>query len=271
MTRFELETWDAGRLIVNRDFAELLRHRGWLTFATIWSATADAAVAKNVRTDRVTRRFMLDDHGTERAFYIKRHSRWSLKEYLKHVIRLTWPLLGARNEWNAILEFHAAGLPTMTPVALGRSGSNSFLITESLESCTKLSDIPPPGLRRSVSEQQSRSQLIRRVAQIARTMHAAGLHHQDFYLGHLLVSRDDPRKLYVIDLGRVLKKRRLASRWIVKDLGQLNFSANATNSDRLRFFREYLGRPLTRKDLWLIRRIQLKTALINRHSRKNRL
>ena len=271
MTRFELETWDEGRVIVNRAFAELLKREGWSTFDSIWAKSADAAVAKNLRTDRVTLRFTLDDSGIQRAFYIKRHKRSSWKEYIKPLLRLTWPILGARNEWNAILDFHEVELPTMIPVAFGESGENSFLITEALERCTKLSELNHDQQSQTSSPALDRNSIIRRVALIAKTMHVAGLHHQDFYLGHLMQSETDPERIFVIDLGRVQKHRRLSQRWIVKDLAQLNYSADATDLERLRFLRDYLGRPLTKHDKNLINQIQAKSARIGRHTKKNKL
>ena len=271
MTRFELETWDSGKLIVNHSFAELLRRHDWQTFATIWSRTADAAIAKKLRTDRITLRFTLDDNGVQRPFYIKRHGRSSWKEYLKPLLRLTWPILGARNEWNAILDFHDIGLPTMTPVAFGEAGSDSFLITESLENCDKLSVVLAKSTQTSFGDGAHR-QITRNVANLARTMHNAGHHHQDFYLGHLMQSQKTPAMIYIIDLGRVQKQIPLSQRWIVKDLAQLNFSASTVPMfERLRFLRDYLGRPLTKSDKHLMACIQAKTNAIARHSRKNQL
>lgn len=271
MIRFELETWDSGRLTVNQAFADLLRQHGWQTFDAIWAHTADAAVAKKLRTDRITLRFTLNDHGMERVFYIKRHVRSSLKEYIKPLLRLTWPILGARNEWNAILHFHEVGLPTMTPVAIGQAGANSFLITEALQNCTKLSELKRKREEENSAPGEERENLVRDVAQIARKMHGAGMHHQDFYLGHLMQSQTDPRLIYVIDLGRVQRHVRLSRRWVVKDLAQLDFSAQATPVERLRFLREYLGHRLTADDRRLVTEIQSKAEAIARHSRKNQL
>ncbi|WP_373651346.1 lipopolysaccharide kinase InaA family protein [Schlesneria sp. DSM 10557] len=271
MTRFALEAWDSGRLTVNGAFVPLLQRHGWTTFARIWEETANAAIAKNLRTDRVTLSFSLNDEGGERKFYIKRHSRSSWKEYVKPLLRLTWPILGARNEWNAILAFHAARIPTMVPVALGESGSNSFLVTESLENCEKLS-------RRFAVDSEwpvtlpERTQILRNVARLARQMHSEGMHHQDFYLGHLMQSRSQPELIHIIDLGRVQRQRPLAQRWIVKDLAQLNFSAaTASTRERLQFLKGYLDRPLKSSDRRLISQIESKTASIARHSRKNKL
>lgn len=270
-------------------FSNLFRRHHWTTFEVIWTHTAEAAIAKNLRTDRITLRFTLDDAGRERAFYIKRHGRSALKEYIKPLLSFRWPILGARNEWNALLEFHDAGLPTMMPVALGQSGSNSFLITEALENCTKLSELTSPTTtpaetepRRRVDSAHAvgpdRTSLVKGIARMTRTMHAAGLHHQDYYLGHLLLpnvaaaGEAPPDRVYVIDLGRVRKQQPLAKRWIVKDLAQLNYSAReARPAERIRFLREYLGRKIGTSDRALIASIESKTAAIARHSQKNSL
>lgn len=274
MNRFELDQWDDGKLVVNHAFANLFRRQHWTTFAVIWSRTEEAVVAKKLRTDRMTLRFTLDDAGVERAFYIKRHGRSSLKEYLKPLFSLRWPILGAKNEWNALMAFHEAGLPTMTPVALGRSGANSFLITEALEDCTKLSELK----KKNESVGPDRRCLLEGVARMTQRMHTAGLHHQDYYLGHLLlpnsaaVGQVPPDRIYVIDLGRVRQQKPLSRRWVVKDLAQLNYSARDVSvADRVRFLRAYLGRKIGPNDKQLIASIAAKTSAIARHTRKNGL
>ena len=286
VSRFELDKWDDGKLVVNHAFANLLRRQHWTTFAAIWSHTAEATVAKKLRTDRITLRFTLDDAGHERAFYIKRHGRSSLKEYLKPLFSLRLPILGARNEWNALLAFHEAELPTMTPVAFGQHGANSFLITEALENCTKLSELETTKPKGSSSvnaihaedASPDRRSLVERVARTTQRMHNAGLHHQDYYLGHLLLPNPPATceslsdRVYVIDLGRVRKQNPLSQRWIVKDLAQLNYSAHgASLTERVRFLRQYLGHKIGPADKKLIASIATKTVAISRHSKKNSL
>ena len=74
--------------------------------------------------------------------------------------------------------------------------------------------------------------------------------------------------LVLIDLMR-LKQSRLA-RWRIKDLAQLLFSSDLpgiTRTDRLRFFKKYLGiRRLDGDARWLLRRIQWKASLYHRHN-----
>jgi heptose I phosphotransferase len=265
------EDWDRGRLRVNSAFAGLLRAHGLTTFDSLMHF-ADVEVAKDLRRERVTARIVLKDAAGAHGFYIKRHGPPPWKEYIKPLLHLQWPLLGARHEWNAILRFHEADIPTMTPVAFGESGRYSFLVTEALDGCQKLSEWMQQHLRPGdgVDRPETR-QLVAAVAQVARTMHRAGMHHQDFYAGHLMLPAESP-DVHVIDLGRVRERRRLGKRWIIKDLAQLDYSARFfSQGDRLRFLRAYLGRPLEPRDRGLIRQVRSKAAAIARHSRKNRL
>lgn len=270
MKNIECERWDGGRLTINREFAEMLRAAGLTTFGAVFNFEG-GTVAKDLLKERTTTRIVVPDpNGKQQAFYLKRHGPPPWKEYLKPLLRLTRPILGARNEWNALLRFQALGIPTMTPVALGESGRESFLLTEAIEDCEKLSHWMES---HSPEADPQAEAIVDELAEIARTMHAAGMHHQDFYLTHFLRPvREDGRGIHVIDLGRVREHRRLAGRWIIKDLAQLNYSARLF-SDRLRrrFLESYLGRPLGEGDRSFIRRIERKTAAIARHSRKNQL
>ena len=267
MKSFALERWDGNRLTVNAEHAALFRHAGLHTFEDIWRFTEKSVAAKNLRADRVTLRFTLTDPaGNEQTFFIKRHRGVPWIDYVKPLLQLNWPSVGARPEWDALLEFHRVGLATMTPVAIGETANASFLITAAIEGCDKLSEVAPldrPTFSRVRSE----------VALLARRMHRAGLHHQDFYLGHLMRPRNGADPIHIIDLGRVQRhKSWTAARWIIKDLAQLNYSARSvTRADRLRFLSEYLGRPLSAADRALVQRIARKTARIGRHSRKNGL
>lgn len=274
MKNLAFDAWDSGRLTINETFAGVFRRHQLTTCEAIWQFSQQAEPAKALRTDRVTLRFTLPDAaGISRTFYIKRHGRSSWKEYVKPWLQGQKPLLGAQHEWQALLAFHQHELPTMTPVACGQMGEKSFLITAALENCDKLSAIFP----QANGEEPVRQRLVAQTAQVARDMHAARLHHQDFYLGHLLQERQatphDEQQLYVIDLGRVRPHGPLfARRWIVKDLAQLNFSArSARRTERLRFLKQYLNRSLTKADRGLIHSILTKTSKIARHSAKNAL
>jgi heptose I phosphotransferase len=271
---FAFDGWDGGRLTVNREFAPLLQQHALTTFDAI-ANFAGGSVAKNVLRERTTTRVDLADaDGTPRTLYLKRHLRPGAWELVKPLLRLTRPIVGARNEWEAILRFHASGITTMVPVALGESGSRSFLVTEGIAGCEKLTAWMQAH-RHSLRNGQLAAlrDIVAGVADVARTMHAAGLHHQDFYLTHLMVPERGPTTpIHVLDLGRARFQPRLARRWIVKDLAQLDYSATGVSaSDRLRFLTRYLGHRPTPADRALVTRIVRKSRAIARHTRKNGL
>ena len=248
MKSFAFDICDGGRLTINRDFSPLLARNGLTTFNALMEYSA-GQFAKNVLRERTTTRLELTSpSGEAKVLFLKRHTRPPLVEFIKPWLRLQRPILGARNEWEAILRFHEVGIATMVPVALGESRGRSCLLTAAIEGCRKLSEwVTEQGGSHRNGQRQTWHQAITGVAEVARTMHAAGLHHQDFYLTHLMLPLGEqagqPREIHVLDLGRVRCHRRLSSRWIVKDLAQLDYSAShATRSDRLRFLTTYFGR-----------------------------
>jgi heptose I phosphotransferase len=271
---FAFDDWDGGRLTVNREFAPLLTRHALTTFDAIANFSG-GQVAKNVLRERTTTRLdFAHADGATYTLYLKRHQRPRIAELIKPLLRLTRPIVGARNEWEAILRFHEIGIATMIPVALGEAGGRSFLITEGIPGCQKLTAWLDSH-RHCVHNGQLASlrRIVAGVADVARTMHAVGMHHQDFYLTHLMLPQSGaPAPIHVLDLGRARSHSRLARRWIVKDLAQLNYSADGvSSSERLRFLKRYLGRGLTRSDRAIVRSIVSKSRAIARHSHKNGL
>lgn len=291
------ESLDHGRLIICGRFARIFRAHG-LTSCRQLLDYDGGVVARRVGS-RETRQFILNEPSGPVHFFLKRHGRPAWRDRILPWLQGGRPIHGARNEWEAILAFHDAGIPTMTPVAFGELGADSLLVTEALPArCNLLeliggrttgtsiamqtSSIPArledPEKYRTDAKQGSDfiptlRGLTERVAAIARTMHAAGFHHQDFYLNHLLLcERDGDPDVRVIDLGRVRRQFPLSHRWTVKDLAQLNFSAERLSTRaRLRFLRLYLDRPFQPADRRLVRRIAAKSRRIAAHTRKHSL
>ncbi|QDT16172.1 lipopolysaccharide core heptose(I) kinase RfaP [Alienimonas californiensis] len=279
------ERWDDGRLTVNVAFADWLREQN-LTTCAAFDRLEPTEVARHVK-QRVTARFEFDatvgDPVGGRAFYIKRHGRDPLSEYVKPLFRLTKPVLGARPEWDAMLRFHEVGLPTMTPVAFGETGPvgnrRSFVMTESLEDRERVDHwLADRRDDRTPETTIQRRALVAEVARLARRLHDAGMHHQDLYLCHWLLpakvtrGAGAPGVPSIIDLGRVRCHATLPDRWRIKDLAQIYYSAGGVpRSDQVRFLRAYLGRPLAAEDRDLVRRVRKKARAIGRHTRRNDL
>lgn len=193
-----------------------------------------------------------------KTYYRKLHTGVGWREILKNLSQIKIPVIGASNEYLAINRIRELGLDTLSPVAYGKKGLNparqtSFLITEELRDTLSLAvyaegwprQPPPPAQRRA---------LIKRVAEIARGMHRAGINHRDLYICHFLldqsaVARQDllnPR-LFLVDLHRARIRKQVPRRWQIKDLASIYFSSldiGLTRRDVLRFLRVYFDQPL---------------------------
>ena len=86
----------------------------------------------------------------------------------------------------------------------------------------------------SAADMAHKQAISRRIADIARRLHAAGWYHRDFYLCHLFIrvigGEPDAFELAMIDFGRLTHSRR--PRWQIKDLGELLFSADVSGITR---------------------------------------
>jgi len=193
-----------------------------------------------------------------KGYYLKIHPGIGWAEILRALLQGKLPVLGAQDEYRAILALQQAGVRTMTIAGYGVRHSNparreSFIITEEIGNAVSLEELiegkggPTPTLRK-------KRVLIREVAAIARAMHRRGVNHRDFYLCHFLLPEQwlvrqngEAPPLHVIDLHRAQVRRRVPLRWRLKDLAGLHFSsmnAGLTQRDRLLFIACYENRPL---------------------------
>lgn len=198
---------------------------------------------------RKTLQFMLGG----KSYFIKNHFGVGWKEIFKNIVQLRMPILGAENEWRAISKLKSLGLATMTSVAYGSKGWNparrqSLIVTEDLTATISLEDYckdwgqNPPNFA-------LKQKLLSKLASISRTLHRGGVGHRDFYLCHFLmpkgcldVASDQPFELFIIDLHRALIKNPLGTRWIIKDVSGLCYSAldiGLTQRDYFRFIKTY--------------------------------
>ncbi|HFZ8994768.1 TPA: lipopolysaccharide core heptose(I) kinase RfaP [Citrobacter freundii] len=201
---------------------------------------------------RKTFRFELNQTG----YFIKIHYGTTLKEVLKNLLSFRLPVLGADREWKAIHRLSEAGVDTMYGVAFGMRGINplritSFIITEELANTVSLEDYCRAWQQKKPIFQEKRS-IIRRLAQMVRGMHSAGVNHRDCYLCHFLLHQPynsgmQTPKLSVIDLHRAQIRAHVPLRWRNKDLIGLYFSSMDTGlskTDILFFLKIYFDKSL---------------------------
>lgn len=222
----------------------------WLRddFAQLWRGKDPFAMAFSLEgeTYRVLeQRQTLAFTANGKRYFIKRHRGATWGEILKNLVTLRLPVVSARNEYRAIRRLHELRLRAPVLVAYGRRGATpgtleSFLVTEDVGPNITLEDYCGEWKTRRPAFSEKRA-LIDELAAISRTLHTHGVCHRDYYLCHFL--RTTPgAPLTLIDLHRALVTRRLARRWIVKDLAGLYFSAldcGLTWRDLYRFMRAY--------------------------------
>ena len=199
-----------------------------------------------------------------RNYFIKMHRGVGWREIIKNLFAFRLTTLGAQEEYKAIREMEKVGILVPEICAYATDGINpaninSFIVTKQIEYqydlekfCGNWPAQPPSFLYKR--------QLIRRVAEIARNMHAAGMNHRDFYLCHFLLDgrSESEFDLYLIDLHRVQIRKKVPLRWKIKDLSGLYFSTmeiGLTRHDEYYFLMQYYQQPL--KSIFKKNRFQL--------------
>lgn len=178
----------------------------------------------------------------DKYYFIKQHRGVGWREIIKNCLQGRWPVLGAKNEWQALLRLKSLGILTPNVVGFGQRGINpakleSFVLMEEVAPAVSLEHPIPL----TWHEKQT---IIKDVATLARRMHEAGINHRDFYICHFL--RKD-KELFLIDLHRAQIRKKTPKRWLIKDLAGLYFSSQVwdlTKRDYLRFLKLYRQKPL---------------------------
>ncbi len=268
-------------LLIHSDFQQILKSQGLDDFQNLYGYRGGETFKEN-RFRSVNRICLNGADGRPQVFHLKKHHP-PFVDRLKALFTGFSIGEGAENEWDKILKLHAIGIETMVPVAFGAMRKwglpyRALTLTEHLYGAEKLETYLPTHFEQGLGDPKliwHKRAIIRAVAGLARKLHAAGFHHQDFYLGHILIApRPEGRFiLYLIDLQRLKAPKTLRTSRIVKDLAQVYFSAAETDcftrTDRLRFMKTYLEKErLTEADLALVRKIEDKSGRIAKHHAK---
>ena len=190
--------------------------------------------------------------GEPRVVYVKRYRRLPLARQWDRIVRQTFgPSVGW---WELAQGRRLADLriPVAAPVAYAEQMSGplearSAVLLEGARGEAfdrywrrRCQDGHP--LTRGVP----RHDMTRRLARFAAAFHETGFRHRDLYLCHIFVEHDEAGRasFRLIDLARTFRPWLRRTRWLIKDLSQLDVSARqigATRADRLRFLLTYLG------------------------------
>jgi len=271
-----------GGVHVQSRYIVLLQHNGLTGFGSAFRFQDGERLDKpGLAPWRERRRVVLRDlAGEPHTFYLKRYVRPPLREQVRRIVSGGLRQSTAGREWNAILALPAAGIPVPAPVAFGQEMRRGFerrscvVIEEA--SGQSLESWLPANWRRDASGpiRRRQQQMLYGLARQVAAFHAAGFVHRDLYTSHIFVHDDggsDGPGFTFIDLQRVFRPRWRRTRWIVKDLAALCFSAApfVSRTDRLRFWRQYVG--VIRRSRWLTRlpaRVEARSARIRRRQER---
>ncbi len=237
-----------GDVIISSKHREVLDAAGLGDFDAFFNAK-NAEYVKHVRNERATFRLTLDVGGRAADLYVKKTEYNPLARKLRSFLKMKKENPSALYELANLVAFREAGLPVAEPVAAGfrRRGRTceTFVATAALPATRRLSEHVAENWKGVLSggALESKRNIIKDLARDARRMHDAGFNHRDFYLVHFLLD-ERTGGLYLLDLNRAGRHARLGTRWIVKDLAGLDFSAPAgavSSADRVRFLKLYLG------------------------------
>ncbi len=221
----------------------------------LWaSELAERARPKDVYRNKEGRK-TLRFESAGKSYFLKLHSGIGWPEIVKNLLQLRLPILGARNEYEAVEKLRGLGVDTMSVAAYASQGSNpaaihSLIVTDDLVGTVSLETYcehwakHPPAVA-------TRLGLIKKLADSARRMHGAGINHRDFYICHFHLDPEsltltgvshDSIRCYLIDLHRAQVRKKTPRRWLVKDLAGLYFSSmdiGLSQRDLLRFMHHY--------------------------------
>ncbi len=185
------------------------------------------------------------------AVFIKHHKPDSLREKVKYLVLRS----RAYMEWTASHSMAERGIPAARALAVGERRvagilAEAVLVTAEIPDAVPLQD----ELRRlggnvaTGDAFRAKRELLRKTAQLVRTMNDRGVLHRDLHGGNILVSRD---QLFLIDLHRVTIGGAPPRRRRISTLAQLlaYIPGLVTCGDRLFFVREYLGDSAPRDTL----------------------
>ena len=273
----EVVLLDGGHIRAQAAYRPALEHTGLVTLDALMTTRGTKFLRQLDERANVRIELPCGDGPVVTAF-LKRHVTSDLCGWLRGGFSCRALLGPGSIEAHNVQRLRMAGVPTMQVIAHGQRVRRpwrveSFVLVEQIPNAMPLDDylrerfgppVPGPG-------DAQRRDLVTRLAHLVRRFHSAGFNHRDLYCCHVFVQdrAEQAPGLYLIDLQRVERRRWFRRRWLVKDLAQLSYSAPAeriSRTDRMRFFRSYLGcGKLTAAHKRLARSVLAKMRRMARH------
>lgn len=171
----------------------------------------------------------------------------------------------AQKSWDASQWLLDAGVPVPKPIAVFTARSrgfikSNFLITEYIGPNRKAQRI----LRNEIVEVEQKNLILRKMAEMVRKMHQAGMIHHDLTPDNFLV-KDSNCEIYLVDLNRLRRKSRITVAGKMHDISKMglcscNLEHFHENCRWQYFLRQYEPEQIDR-NLKVLKRAILKTRV----------
>lgn len=237
--------WLARRLAGRRDL-------GALADPDVLFGHPGCEVIKDQRKIKVARA-PLEVGGKSAWIYVKRYNIFSWRHRLGSLFTRS----GALRSLAGAETLKGAGFRTGEPVAAVEVRSagmltKSFYLSEEIAGAKTADAYWREELLpvRSAAGFHGRRNFLARLANLFRSLHNAGIYHNDLKDANILVlAGDGEERFYLLDLEGIRKGRCLSERRRIKNLVQLHRTLGAilTASERLFWLREYLGGPFSKR------------------------
>ena len=238
-------------------------------FTRVYKFTAkfnDANPVRNSKEDKRVGQKAKISNGANRGVYFKQYLSRSVWDFIKHLFRTS----RVRRAFNATMMLAENGFDAPSVIAIGEYKFNllhtkDFLVTLGVENAKRVYQCLFDRLENLTKEQlRSKRKLIRAFGQIVGKAHARGIFHGDLRLGNVLARQENGGwQFFFLDNERTRRFHGLPFRLRLKNLVQVNMfpPAYISNTDRLRFFREYWTENEKGKseEIALIKKILKKT------------
>ena len=190
----------------------------------------------------------------EARLFVKRYKIYNWLERLKSfffVSKAAWEY-----EMQRYLKAH--NIPVARPVATLEVKNwgflkESFLFLTELKNVTTLKEFITGklGFKRGNGWIKEKQSLLKKLAELVRSLHLAGFYHEDLHLGNILIEKEgDIPKLYLADLHQA-RRCGMGSARKIRNLAQLCYSLNAVLplTDVARFLTYYRSLDLRKETL----------------------
>jgi|GEM_PF-589433 len=278
-----LESVEKGQMWIDREYRPVLEEAGLASFDRMMR-TVEGKLLRRLPDRENWRLELRMPGGSTRGAYLKKHHIRTPRTRVRALAQAGGGLTAGRVEAQNVARLARSGIAAMKLIAYGEKLHEdglleSFILTEELQGFTQLDHFlqkrfPPLEGNRAAPRDPHLMKLIAEVASVAAKFHRLGYNHRDLYCCHFFIKETEPGefKVNLIDLQRVEHRRHFRSRWLVKDLGQLAYSAPAeriSRTHKMAFIKRYLGVQRLRPcDKRFIRKVLAKQNWIDMQVRK---